>query len=102
MTPLEIGVIALILLVIVSFVLQTLIFSNLVRIQGEIIADRVEDLNTALGEAMQNFADMGGMEPPNPILGMLTEVFRRNMESQVAPKIIPPKDEKGQFTSDNL
>jgi len=42
------------------------------------------------------------MEPPNPILGMLTEVFRRNMESQVAPKIIPPKDEKGQFTSDNL
>ena len=102
MTPFEIGVVAALVLLLASQLVQVYVLARISQISTEMIGERVHDLNVALAEAVQNFVDNGAITAPNPLLGILARVFEQNIQNQNQVQVIPPKDEKGQFTSDNL
>ncbi len=102
MTPLEIAIIASLALLIVSQLVQVFVIMKIQQISTEMIGDRLEDLNVAMAEAVQSFVDNAGGAAPNPLLPILARVFENSIHNQNNPvQIIPPKDEKGLFTSDS-
>jgi len=102
MSPLDIGIVACLVLLIISQLVQVWVIMRIQQISTEMIGDRVEDLNVAIAEAVQNFVDNAGGAQQNPLLPILARIFENSVNQQNNPvKIIPPKDEKGQFTSDN-
>jgi hypothetical protein len=102
MTPLEIGIVTALVLLLASQLVQVFITMKIQEISTRMIAERLEDLNVAMAEAVQNFVDNAGGAAPNPLLPILARVFENSISQQKEPvKIIPPKDEKGLFTSDS-
>ena len=61
------------------------------------IAERVEELNTALGDAIESIlsGEMGGIEPPNPIMGIVAQILSNSLEKPQLPS--PTQGEDGKF-----
>ena len=61
------------------------------------IAERVEELNTALGDAIASIqsGEMGGIEPPNPIMGIVAQILSNSLEKPTLPG--PTQGEDGKF-----
>ena len=61
------------------------------------IAERIEELNTALGNAIESIlsGEMGGIEPPNPIMGIVAQILSNSLEKPSLPG--PTQGEDGKF-----
>tara|TARA_R110002012_G_C11661055_1_gene612201 strand:+ start:2574 stop:2843 length:270 start_codon:yes stop_codon:yes gene_type:complete len=61
------------------------------------LAERIEELNAALGEAIESIlgGEMGmAMEPPNPIMGIVAQILSNSLEK---PLTTPIQGEDGKF-----
>ena len=64
------------------------------------ISERIQELNDALGDAIESIlsGEMGGMEPPNPIMGIVAQILSNSLESPSLPKPGSPiQGEDGKF-----
>ena len=87
------------LLVIVGVVifvslLSTLAQFKITQIASSEVASRIQDLNEALGEAIQLVG--GGVQPENPWMSIIAKVLDKQIDNPISAKVIE-KDELGKF-----
>ena len=60
------------------------------------ISERIQELNDALGDAIESImsGEMGGIEPPNPIMGIVAQILSNSLEK---PLTTPIQGEDGKF-----
>ena len=77
----------------VSF-LSTLAQFKITQIASSEIAGRVQELNEALGEALQMVGT--GVQPENPLMAILAKVLDKQIDNPISAKIVE-QDESGKF-----
>ena len=60
------------------------------------IAEKIEELNTALGDAIESImsGEMGGIEPPNPIMGIVAQILSNSLDKPSLPTATQGEDGK--------
>jgi hypothetical protein len=82
-----------------SLVVSTWAHYKITQIAASSLASRVEELNLALGEAMQ----MVGTAAPqmeNPLIGIISKILEKQAEAPVTAKVIE-QDAQGRFVKKN-
>jgi hypothetical protein len=102
MTPTELAIIA---LVVASIALQFIMMRILLRF----VDSRLQKLDSIMGEAIVNAIESkvemltgADYEAPNPWAALATEYMRSRMPMGPVTELVPKKDEKGRFISDNI
>ena len=70
---------------------------RITKIYALAIAEKVESLNDALGEAIESLlsGDMGSIDPPNPLMGIVAQILSQSLEK---PSLTAPtQGEDGKF-----
>ena len=67
------------------------------EIYAQALAEKIEDLNNALGEAIESImsGEMGGIEPPNPIMGIVAQILSQSLDKPQLQS--PTQGEDGKF-----
>jgi len=74
--------------------LSTLAQFKITQIASSEIASRIQELNEALGEALQLVG--AGVQPENPLMAILAKVLDKQIDNPISAKIVE-KDESGKF-----
>jgi hypothetical protein len=101
----DIAIIALVLTlaaIILSVVLNIYCTFKIIQISSTQLAGQVNELNEAVGEAVSMVVDLAPSEPINPLHGIIARIMEAQLEPKSSVKVLQPKDDKGQFTSDKL
>jgi hypothetical protein len=71
-----------------------------VQIAATTIVGSVNNLDNAIAEAISSVVEqgIGSIEPPNPIVGILAEYMRSNLQPQTAEVQILDRDASGKFS----
>ena len=67
---------------------------KITQIAASNLASRIQELNEALGEAMQLVG--AGVQPENPLMAILAKVLDKQMDVPLEAKVVS-KDESGKF-----
>lgn len=67
---------------------------KMTQIAASQIASRVQELNEALGEAIQMVGTT--VQPENPLMGIISKILEKQVDAPVTAKIVE-QDEKGRF-----
>ena len=87
----------------IALVVATIIVSSgfsiyaqfrITQIAASQIAARVQELNEALGEAIQMVGNT--VQPENPLMGIISKILEKQVEAPVTAKVIE-QDDKGRF-----
>ena len=71
---------------------------RITQIAASQLAARVEELNVALGEAIQIVG--GGVQTENPLIGIISKILEKQVEAPVSAKVIE-QDAQGRFVKKN-
>ena len=74
--------------------LSTLAHFKVTQIAASNLAGRIQELNEALGEAMQMVG--AGVQPENPLMAIIAKALDNKMEAPLSAKIVE-QDESGKF-----
>jgi len=92
---------ALTLVLVILTLSQVYINYKITQIAVSQLAGRVEALNQALGDALSSLAESGilagEMPHVNPIMEIITEVLKNNMNQPTAEVKVIPRKSNGQF-----
>ena len=60
------------------------------------ISERIQELNEALGDAIESImsGEMGGIEPPNPIMGIVAQILSNSLDKPSLPTATQGEDGK--------
>ena len=87
----------------IALVLATIVVSSgfsiyaqfrITQIAASQISARVQELNEALGEAIQMVGS--AQQPENPLVGLITTILQKEADKPISAKVIK-QDEKGRF-----
>ena len=81
-------------LIIVVSLLSTLAQFKITQIASSNLAGRIQELNEALGEAIQLVGT--GVQPENPLMAILAKVLDKQIDAPVTAKIVE-QDSSGKF-----
>jgi hypothetical protein len=71
---------------------------KITQIAASQLAGRVEELNLALGEAIQMLGS--GVQTENPLIGIISKILEKQAEAPLTAKVIE-QDSKGRFVKKN-
>ena len=74
--------------------LSTLAHFKITQIAASNLAGRIQELNEALGEAMQMVG--AGVQPENPLMAIISKALDNKIEAPVSAKIVE-QDSSGKF-----
>ena len=80
--------------IIVVSLLSTLAQFKITQIASSNLAGRIQELNEALGEAIQLVGT--GVQPENPLMAILAKVLDKQIDAPVTAKIVE-QDSSGKF-----
>ena len=80
--------------IIIVSILSMLAQFRITQIASSNLASRIQELNEALGEAIQLVG--AGVQPENPLMAILAKVLDQKIESPIEAKVVQ-KDESGKF-----
>ena len=78
----------------ISLAISTLAQFKITQIATSQIASRVQELNEALGEAIQMVG--AGAQPENPLMAILAKVLDKQIDNPISATMVE-KDESGKF-----
>ena len=78
----------------ISLAISTLAQFKITQIATSQIASRVQELNEALGEAIQMVG--AGAQPENPLMAILAKVLDKQIDTPISATMVE-KDESGKF-----
>ena len=60
------------------------------------ISSRIQELNEALGDSIESImsGEMGGIEPPNPIMGIVAQILSNSLDKPSLPTATQGEDGK--------
>ena len=84
-------------------ILNAWISFRISQIATSTVVAHVQTLDNALGEAIKGIVEgeMGNFEPPNPLIGIIAEVMKKNLANDPAPitdVTVLARDAEGKFT----
>jgi hypothetical protein len=82
----------------VSMVISIWAHYKITQIASSQLAARVEELNVALGEAIQIVGS--GVQTENPLMGIISKILEKQVEAPVTAKVIE-QDAQGRFVKKN-
>ena len=96
-TSIEIGLITAIIAL--ATMIQVYATFRIVQIAASTIVSHVQSLDGAIAEAIQSVVEqgIGGIEPPNPIVGIITEYLKANTPQGTAEMTVLKRDDEGKF-----
>ena len=80
--------------IIIVSILSMLAQFRITQIASSNLASRIQELNEALGEAIQLVG--AGVQPENPLMAILAKVLDKQMDIPLEAKVVQ-KDESGKF-----
>ena len=99
MTSLEIALgIAIIAL---ATMIQIFATFKIVQISTSAVVGAVQQLDSALGEAISSVVEqgIGSFEPPNPLIAILADYMKQNLQPGTAEVTVLDRSEDGKFIS---
>ncbi len=84
-------------------ILNAFITFRISQIATSTVVAHVQTLDNALGEAIKGIVEgeMGNFEPPNPLVGILSEILKKNIHNDPGPitdVTVLARDAEGKFT----
>jgi len=97
-TSLEIALLTAI--VILMTMIQVFATFKIVQISTSTLVQSVHQLDTAIAEAISSVVEQGvaNFEPPNPLIGILADVMKQNLNKGTAEVQVIERDESGKFS----
>ncbi len=98
MTSIQIALICLIIAL--ATMIQIYATFKIVQIGTSALVNRIGELDSTLAEAITSVVEsgIGGFEPPNPIVSILADYMKSNLNPAVAEVTVLERDGSGKFT----